>query len=225
MIDHLGIGSTLMPDILRQTEAIFPDRMRLPFAFDTARLRSDLQRLEHHPWIDHLVRQNYEGEWSIIPLRMAAGATHPVMMIYADPGATRFEDAPPLGHAPYLREVLACFRCPLQTARLMRLTPGSIIREHRDHDLAAEWGMARIHIPIATNDKVDFRLNGHPVTMAPGEAWYLRLSDPHSVANRGVTDRVHLVIDCVVDDWLRHQFASSSDQTRHPNSVSAGSSG
>ena len=35
----------------------------------------------------------------------------------------------------------------------------------------------------------------------------------------------HLVIDCVVDDWLRHQFASSSDQTRHPNSVSAGSSG
>jgi hypothetical protein len=107
----------------------------------------------------------------------------------------------------------------------MRLTPGSIIREHRDHDLAAEWGAARIHVPITTNDDVDFRLNGRRVIMAPGEAWYLRLSDPHSVANRGASDRVHLVIDCVVDDWLAEQLRSSSDQTRHPSSVSPGSSG
>jgi hypothetical protein len=214
-----------MPDILRQTEAIFPDRIRLPFEFDAVRLHEDLDRLAHYPWIDHLVRQNYEGDWSVIPLRMAAGATHPVMMIYADPGATRFEDAPPLDHAPYLRQVLARFRCPLQTARLMRLTPGSIIREHRDHDLAAEWGMARIHVPITTNADVDFRLNGRRVAMAPGEAWYLRLSDPHSVANRGTTDRVHLVIDCVVDAWLTDQLRSSPDQTRQPSSVSPGSSG
>jgi hypothetical protein len=63
------------------------------------------------------------------------------------------------------------------------------------------------------------------VVMAPGEAWYLRLSDPHSVANRGTTDRVHLVIDCVVDAWLTDQLRSSPDQTRQPSSVSPGSSG
>jgi len=43
--------------------------------------------------------------------------------------------------------------------------------------------------------------------MAPGECWYLRLSDPHSVANRGTTDRVHLVVDAVVNDALRRMIS------------------
>jgi hypothetical protein len=38
--------------------------------------------------------------------------------------------------------------------------------------------------------------------MAPGSAWYLRLSDPHSVSNNGAADRVHLVIDALANDWL-----------------------
>jgi hypothetical protein len=85
----------------------------------------------------------------------------------------------------------------------MKLTPGSVIKEHRDYDLAMEEGAARLHIPVQTNPGVEFMLNGLPVAMAPGECWYLRLSDPHRVANRGETDRVHLVIDCRVNDWLR----------------------
>lgn len=178
-----------------------PDRVRLPFAFDVDRLRADLQVVDRD-WIDHLVRQNYEGNWSVLPLRHAAGATHPVMMIYADPTATELVDGPLLAQTPYFREVLAQFRCPLHAVRLMRLTPGSVIKPHRDHDLAAEWGAARIHIPITTNPDVEFLLNGTPLAMAPGEAWYLRLADEHAVANRGATDRVHLVIDCIVDDWL-----------------------
>jgi hypothetical protein len=38
--------------------------------------------------------------------------------------------------------------------------------------------------------------------MAAGEAWYLDLNLPHSVTNHGPTDRVNLVVDCVVNDWL-----------------------
>jgi mannose-6-phosphate isomerase-like protein (cupin superfamily) len=67
----------------------------------------------------------------------------------------------------------------------------------------AESGVARLHVPLRTNRRVDFRLNGTRVRMKPGECWYLRLSDPHSVANRGRTDRIHLVVDVRVDDWLR----------------------
>lgn len=55
--------------------------------------------------------------------------------------------------------------------------------------------MVRLHIPVVTNDGVDFRLNGVRCPMSAGSTWYLRLSDPHSVANRGSSDRVHLVID------------------------------
>jgi hypothetical protein len=46
--------------------------------------------------------------------------------------------------------------------------------------------------------------------MKPGEAWYLRLSDPHAVANRGSSDRVHLVLDLVVNDWLTGFFDDAS---------------
>lgn len=178
-----------------------PDRVRLPIGMDPDRLRADLEAVDRD-WIDHLVRQNYEGNWSVLPLRHTAGATHPVMMIYSDPTATEFVDGPLLAQTPAFRELLTQFRCPLHAVRLMRLTPGSVIKPHRDHDLAAEWGVARIHIPITTNPDVEFLLNGIPLAMAPGEAWYLRLADEHTVANRGATDRVHLVIDCIVDEWL-----------------------
>jgi len=172
------------------------DRVRLPMQFDAARLAQDVARLEHGGWIPHFVAQNYAGDWSVIPLRGPAGATHPVMMIHPHPAERHFEDAPALAETSYARQVLATFACPLQCVRLMRLGPGSSIKPHRDHDLDFQ------HVPISTNPEVEFRLNGRPVAMAPGEAWCLRVSDVHSVDNRGATARVHLVIDAEVNDWL-----------------------
>jgi len=184
------------------------DRIRLPLKFDPSKLQADLKRLQTEEWIGHFVTQNYEGDWSVIPLRGPAGATHPVMMIYSDPTCSEFADTPFLDQAPYLREVLDSFQCPLLAVRLMKLAAGSRIKEHTDHDLAAEEGSARLHVPIVTNDAVDFRLNCRRVVLNAGECWYLRLSDPHSVDNRGETDRVHLVLDVEVNDWLRNLLAS-----------------
>jgi hypothetical protein len=180
----------------------FPDRLRLPLSFDPARLASDLAAVASVGWIAHFVEQNYQGDWSVIPLRGVAGATHPVQMIYSDPTATRFADTPMLARCPYFREVLATFACEILAVRLMRLTPGSVIKEHSDHDLDAAAGMARIHVPISTSPEVEFELNRRRIAMAPGEAWYLRLSDPHRVANKGDSDRVHLVADLAVNAWL-----------------------
>src|SRR5262249_16408914 len=55
-----------------------------------------------------------------------------------------------------------------------------------------------------TNPLVEFYLDGNRVMMEEGEAWYLDLNEKHAVINRGSEDRVHLVVDCVVNDWLRH---------------------
>lgn len=186
-----------------------PDRLKLAMAFDPDRLAADLAHIDRD-WIAHLVRQNYEGDWSVLPLRHKAGATHPVMMIYADPTTDDYVDGALLEKTPYFRAVLAAFRCPLTAVRLMRLAPGSVIKPHRDHDLAVELGTARIHIPITTNPDVSFLLNARPVTMQPGEVWYLRLSDPHAVVNRGSASRVHLVIDATVNDWLADQLAAAA---------------
>jgi hypothetical protein len=184
----------------------FPDRLRLKPSFDAERLAQDLERLRGIDWTDHLVKQNYDGDWSAIPLRAPVGATHPVMMIYCDPSAKAFEATPFLAYTSYVREALAWFDCTLQSVRLMRLGPQSVIKEHRDHDLAFEHGAVRLHVPITTNPDVEFLLNGTRVLMEPGSLWYLRLSDRHSVHNRGANERVHLVIDAVANDWLAALF-------------------
>ncbi len=179
------------------------DRFKLPLTFDAQRMQEDLARLQSDDWINHFIRQNYHGLWSVIPLRGPATATHPVKMIYADPTCTEFADTPFLQAGSYLATVLQTFRCPLQMARLMKLSAGSRIKEHTDLDLDVESGTARLHVPILTNHEVDFRLNGTSVVLREGECWYLRLSDPHSVENRGSSDRVHLVIDVTVNQWLK----------------------
>jgi hypothetical protein len=184
-----------------------PDRLQLPLRFDVARMKADLQQLQAGEWTEHFVKQNFEGDWSIIPLRGPAGATHPVKMMYSDPACEHFSDTPFLARCEYLPEVLAAFPFPLDAVRLMKLTPGSVIKEHRDHDLAFESGAVRIHVPITTNPQVDFLLNRERLDLHEGSAWYLRLSDPHSVTNRGASDRVHLVIDARRSPELEAWFA------------------
>lgn len=190
-----------------------PDRLRLPLSFDPAPLVHDLEGLKDESWIAHFVRQNYDGDWSVLPLRGTAGARHPVQAIYSDPTATEFENTPLLARCPNMARVLAAFACEIHAVRLMRLTPGSTIKEHKDYDLDAESGMVRIHIAVTTNPDVAFELNRRRVVIEPGAAWYLRLSDPHRVANRGTTDRVHLVIDARVNDWMRDLLARAQAES------------
>lgn len=180
----------------------FPDRIRLPMQFDPAELQEDLGRLRGVDWHRHFVENNYQGDWGVIPLRAQAGATHPVMMIFPAPEAEIFEDTPFLARLPYIQRLLRGFACELRCVRLMRLTPGSVIKEHCDLNLAVELGGVRLHVPITSNPEVDFRLNGTRVFMEPGSLWYLRLSDRHSVTNNGDADRVHLVIDTFPNPWL-----------------------
>ena len=61
-------------------------------------------------------------------------------------------------------------------------------------------------MPIETNTDVHFFLNDSEVFMNQGECWYLRLSDPHNVDNNSQSDRIHLVLDVVVNDWLEQQL-------------------
>lgn len=208
--------------------ALLPDRLRLPLVFDPARMAAEVAAIAEADWIAHFVADHYEGGWSILPLRCKSGATHPIMMAVSDPSATEFEATPWLTRAPYLQAVLGEFACPLLSVRLMRLDPGSRIKPHSDHDLDAAQGQARLHVQITSNPDVDFKLNGTRVMMQPGETWYVRLSDTHSVSNRGDTARVHLVIDCKVDAWLAAMLAAAgadAQAQKQPTSTMPGGSG
>ena len=183
----------------------FPERVRLPLEFDAQALADDLDGIADGEWIGHVARDNFEGRWDIIPLRSAEGETHPLRLINADPGAERFVDTPWMARMPAIRAALGRLDCSLRSVRLMRLAAGSTIKEHCDA-LDAKSGMLRLHIPLVTNAEVDFRLAGRRVEMAPGTVWYLRLTEPHSVANRGSGDRIHLVVDTFLNPWLERML-------------------
>jgi aspartyl/asparaginyl beta-hydroxylase len=177
-----------------------PESARLALRFDPHRLQTDLSRLSSGAWTPHFNATFFEGDWSGISLRAAPSDRG----LYA--GSASFESfaaTEALEVCPYFQELLRTFHCPLKSVRLLRLASGSVIREHRDSDLGEHLGEVRLHVPVVTNSQVEFYLNGNRVAMRAGECWYLDLSLPHRVQNRGGSERVHLVLDCVLNDWLR----------------------
>jgi hypothetical protein len=188
--------------------------LKLPFQFAKDRLGDDLARIQPSDWVRHFNTRDFEGDWSVAPLRSVDGKAK---QIYPDPtaGTDRFADTPLMAASPYFQEVVESFRCPKQAVRLLRLGAGSRIKEHRDYCLGFEDNELRIHIPVATNPEVEFYVSGERVVMREGEAWYINFNLPHKIYNGGATDRIHLVIDCEVNDWLRSViYARSFEQFR-----------
>ncbi|MCB0663602.1 MAG: aspartyl/asparaginyl beta-hydroxylase domain-containing protein, partial [Saprospiraceae bacterium] len=46
-------------------------------------------------------------------------------------------------------------------------------------------------------------VNEHLLDMKPGEVWYADFNKPHYVNNPSDRERIHLVLDCKPNDWLR----------------------
>ena len=132
------------------------ESLKLPFDFDAAAMKRDLQKFSPDDWTPHFNKSYYEGDWSGIALR-AAKNTH--FQIYPDPKAESFESTEMLKRCAYIPKVLDFFECELETARFLRLEAGAKILEHRDYKLGLEDGVARIHIPLETNPQVEFWLN------------------------------------------------------------------
>lgn len=173
---------------------------RLPLSFDPELLRQDLARIQAHRWTAHFNPADFSGDWSGIALRSPTGQVDDLL---APHGSGSFTETAALDLAPHLREVLAALKCPLKSARLLRLRPGSAILEHTDDDLNFELGEMRLHVPIQTNPQVEFIVDGMRLDLREGECWFIDFSLPHRVSNRGLTDRIHLVIDAQVNDWSR----------------------
>jgi aspartyl/asparaginyl beta-hydroxylase (cupin superfamily) len=166
-------------------------------------------------WKLHYNTSNYQGGWHALPLYSMNGSLDAIHAVHQD-HAARMQYLPTalLQECPYTASLLDRLLFPKQAVRLLRLEAGAIIKEHSDHQLAFEDGEVRLHIPVQTNEQVDFRVQDERIVMNEGELWYLNLSLPHRVSNHGNADRIHLVIDGVVNDWLRGQFAGPDVRDR-----------
>ena len=181
--------------------------LRLPFHFDTHRLRADLAGIPDGAWRPHYNDRDFGGEWRGAALRSATGSASDLT---ADPSAgAAFTGTALLAACPYFQEILSVFECTLKSVRLLSLAPGSFIREHSDNALDFEDGEVRLHIPIQTNPGVEFFVRGERLIMDEGDCYYVNVNMPHRVNNRGSRDRIHLVIDAEVNPWLRSVFERS----------------
>ncbi len=177
--------------------------LQLPFTFSAEKLQAELSALNEQ-WVRHYNTNDYEGDWSALPLRSINGS---LTNLFADNrNGTAFMDTILMDQCPYMKSINQQFACEHKATRLLNLKPGAIIKEHRDRELGFEEGEARIHVPIITNPQVEFYIDNERVDMKAGECWYMNFDLPHRINNFGLTDRVHLVMDIVVNDSIREMF-------------------
>ena len=168
------------------------DRVKLPFEYDIALMRAEYESMKLHDYI----------YYSVIMLKL--------------PHERKPED-PPTTY-PYILNLIESFNAHTQVtlARLLRLEPGSTIKEHCDPMLGLEIpdSVVRLTIPISGQDGVTFYLNDKPVAMKNGECWYLKLSDQHRITHEGMTERVNLTIDVKPNEWVRDLIFKSYGSVR-----------
>lgn len=82
---------------------------------------------------------------------------------------------------------------------IANLTAGGIIKTHVDGHPAFHAGH-RIHVPITTNARVRFMVDGRPNQLKVGKAYELNNQKTHSVMNKGKEDRLTLIFDYVPPD-------------------------
>jgi hypothetical protein len=178
----------------------------LPFTFDIDALQQDLEICMKFNFLQNYVPDNYAGKDYILPLRSINGSLD--FAVAAPNQAAKFENTTILEACSYFQEVVNTFQCEKEAIRLMNLPAGKNVNTHVDYNGGYEDGIFRVHIPILTNSEVYFILNEERLPMNLGQAWYTNINFPHSVANKGTTNRVHLVIDCIRNDWSDELFFS-----------------
>ena len=180
--------------------------LQLPFYFDAGLLQQEMDAISAMHWLPHYQVKHYEGEWNAIPLRSIDGKTDDIIISPAQ--NNNYQDTIFLDNSPYLKKALQTFKCPLQAVRLLKLNAGSSIKEHRDAELNFENGEIRLHIPVLTHADVEFFLDKERMNLQAGECWYMNFNLRHSINNKSPINRVHLVIDAVVNEWVIALFNS-----------------
>ncbi len=98
---------------------------------------------------------------------------------------------------PVMQEILDRHYAPggrIIRAMAAKLLAGGRILPHRDTHPSFAAGH-RIHVPITTNPRVRFTIDGRPCRMEVGQAYEINNQKMHSVMNGGAEDRITFIFD------------------------------
>ncbi|BCJ55983.1 hypothetical protein Asp14428_74580 [Actinoplanes sp. NBRC 14428] len=177
---------------------------------DADRLVADLMTARDHLWDEQSsytkgrVSRWAGQDWRCLAVRSPGGDK--TRTDAGGPGGAEYAPTEWLEHMPYVRELLDAIPGPLYAARFMDLGPGVIGYPHTDPKFAPDWGMARLHLPVITQQEATLELDGVIHRWQPGEFWFGDFSRKHQIQNVGTEHRVHLVVDVLVTRELAGLF-------------------
>ena len=147
-------------------------------------------------WNENIQRQNdyevHEQTRSIV-LLFADIARWPELEVSKQPGWDRLAGVA----VPVMHEIIGKWYPPGGTiirAMAAKLMAGGRIVPHRDSHPSFVAGH-RIHLPIITNPRVRFMIDGRPYQLQVGEAYEINNQKVHSVMNKGDADRINFIFD------------------------------
>jgi len=172
-------------------------------AVDVAPLRDLILAQEEAAWHEDDFRQqvyDVHRETESIVLVFTDGENWPNCEVRKEPGWDR------LAHiaVPVMHDIIERHYSPGGTiirAMAANLKAGGKITPHSDKHPSFHAGH-RIHVPITTNPRVRFMIDGRPYRFKVGEAYEINNQLQHSVANKGAEDRITFIFDYVPADRL-----------------------
>lgn len=166
--------------------------------YDIEPLRQKILSLEEGAWLGNVYRQQeYEvhSQTQSVVMVFTDGTGWPNIEVRREDGWDLLaKEALPLMHS-----ILEDHYPPGGTiirAMAARLAAGGIIKPHRDKHPSFHYGH-RIHIPISTNPRVRFMIDGRPYRMEVGQVYEINNQQQHSVMNKGDEGRVNFIFDYV----------------------------
>ncbi len=167
-------------------------------AVDATDLREAILAQEDVAWHEDTSRQEsfyvHDQTWSIVLLALD-DSTWPDRGVRKGPGWERLADTA----VPVMQEIVEQhYPAGGEVIRAIaaRLKAGQNIKAHSD--IHQSFHVAhRIHVPITTNSRVWFTIDGRPYQFEVGQAYEINNQKQHSVINKGAEDRITFIFDYI----------------------------
>jgi hypothetical protein len=167
-------------------------------AIDSTALIDAILGQEEAAWHEDTYRQqsyDVHDQTQSIVMVFTDGSNWPKSEVRKEPGWDRLADVA----VPVMHEIIEKHYPAGGTiirAMAAKLVAGGKIKPHTDKHPSFHCGH-RIHVPITTNPRVRFMIDGRPYQFQVGQAYELNNQKQHSVMNKGTEDRITFIFDYV----------------------------
>lgn len=167
-------------------------------SFDSTALREAILQQDEAAWHEDQYRQDkydVHRQTESIVLVFTDGSNWPNSEVRKEPGWDRLADVA----VPLMHEIIDRHYPKGGTiirAMAAKLLAGGRIDPHYDKHPSFHCGH-RIHVPVTTNPRVRFMIDGRPYQFKVGEVYEINNQKQHSVMNKGSDDRITFIFDYV----------------------------